>query len=142
LSDLEVGQLEKYPSSCICLRIQLSSLLSKGHSIMSSSPHPKYALHKAVIRNDTDEVMRLLDGPDKVDINERDGRGIPAIHYAIHTGNMTMLKLLFELGNYFTQHQTDILVHRTTDSAIIAMCAHATRKCPHASNVTIIRTTH
>jgi len=58
----------------------------------------KYALHKAVIRSDADEVTRLLEGPEKVDIDERDARGIPAIQYAIHLGNRTMVQLLLSHG--------------------------------------------
>lgn len=65
---------------------------------MSSSSRSKYALHKAVIRNEVAEVRALLEGHNKVDVDERDARGIPPIHYAIHMGNLPMLRLLLELG--------------------------------------------
>lgn len=67
-------------------------------SSSSSNQTPKYALHRAVIRDDAEEVKKLLEGPNKVDINERDARGIPPYHYAVHMGNMSMLKLLLQLG--------------------------------------------
>lgn len=59
---------------------------------------PKYALHKAVIRNNTAEVLEILEGPEKVDIDERDAGGVPPIHYAIHLGSIPMLELLLKHG--------------------------------------------
>lgn len=62
-----------------------------------ASPVAKYALHKAVILNDTEEVINLVKTRE-VDIDERDAGGIPPIHYAIHMGNKPMLDMLLELG--------------------------------------------
>lgn len=61
----------------------------------------KYALHKAVIQGDTAEVLRILEGPEKVDVDERDAGGVPPIHYAIHLGNVPLLQLLLKHGMWF-----------------------------------------
>lgn len=57
----------------------------------------KFALHRAVIQRDLQEVERILSSKD-VDINERDAAGVPPLHYAIHLGYMDVMTYLLHKG--------------------------------------------
>jgi ankyrin repeat protein len=55
-----------------------------------------YALHKAVIQRNLVEIQRLIN--EGVDIDERDKRGFPALHYAVHFRDTEAITLLLQNG--------------------------------------------
>lgn len=55
-----------------------------------------YALHRAVIQRNLQDVEKILDSG--ADINERDGAGIPALHYAVHLCYADVVSYLLKRG--------------------------------------------
>ena len=57
----------------------------------------QYPLHAAIIKNDLEAVFQILEETD-ININERDHRGNPPLHLAIHLINKEIFYLLLERG--------------------------------------------
>jgi hypothetical protein len=57
----------------------------------------RFALHRAVISHDVEQIHHLLD-VHHIDVDERDARGIPALHYAVHLGYKDVVELLIQKG--------------------------------------------
>src|SRR5690606_4200221 len=57
----------------------------------------RYPLHTAIIKNDLERVIQII-ADEKVNLNERDYRGNPPLHLAIHLINKEIFYLLLERG--------------------------------------------
>lgn len=85
---------------------------------------PPYPLHRAVLSGDIKKLKALLDDPsNRLDINERDHKGNPPLHLAIHTknryGNMISVSA-YPIWTIITTSQRIYPFHHRTNDHITA----------------------